>query len=120
MFPRKRKKEESTEQIKFVMHVRWLHPQILCFHIPNGGKRSKSEAALLKKMGVESGIPDLFIAKSNSRFNGLFIEMKAEKGKPTAKQIVIRNKLKSERYEVLLCRNFSEAYEAFKVYLSDT
>ena len=119
MIPRKRNKEEATEQIKFVMHVRWLHPQILCFHIPNGGKRSKSEAALLKKMGVEAGVPDIFIAKGNSHFYGLFIEMKTKEGKLTAKQVVIRNKLKSEGYEVLLCRNFSEAYEAFKVYLSD-
>lgn len=32
-----------------------------CFHVPNGGGRSKAEAGILKAMGVLAGIPDLFI-----------------------------------------------------------
>ena len=32
-----------------------------CFHVPNGGGRSKAEAGILKAMGVLAGIPDLFV-----------------------------------------------------------
>lgn len=33
----------------------------LCFHVPNGGGRSKAEAGILKAMGVVAGMPDLFV-----------------------------------------------------------
>ena len=33
----------------------------LCFHVPNGGGRSKAEAGILKAMGVLAGMPDLFV-----------------------------------------------------------
>lgn len=32
-----------------------------CFHVPNGGGRSKAEAGILKAMGVLAGMPDLFV-----------------------------------------------------------
>jgi len=49
----------------------------LLFHVPNGGKRSKVEAAWLKSSGVISGIPDLLLVwgKTIHAF-----EMKTEKG----------------------------------------
>lgn len=33
----------------------------ICFHVPNGGGRSKAEAGILKAMGVLAGVPDLFV-----------------------------------------------------------
>lgn len=32
-----------------------------CAHVPNGGGRSKAEAAILKALGVLAGMPDLLI-----------------------------------------------------------
>lgn len=32
-----------------------------CFHVPNGGGRSKAEAGILKAMGVLAGMPDLLV-----------------------------------------------------------
>jgi hypothetical protein len=40
----------------------WLElvlPDAIVFHVPNGGGRSKPEAAKLKRMGVKPGVPDL-------------------------------------------------------------
>ena len=48
----------------------------LLFHIPNGGKRTKVEAARLKAMGVVPGVPDLFLAIAGYGYYGLFIEVK--------------------------------------------
>lgn len=49
--------------------------RILYCHVPNGGKRNKREAGLLKRMGVIAGIPDLIIFTAVSI---LLIELKGE------------------------------------------
>lgn len=35
--------------------LRWMH------HIPNGGKRSKAEAARFRAAGVKAGVSDIFL-----------------------------------------------------------
>lgn len=61
----------------------WLHivsPACLWWHTPNGGWRSKREAARFKKMGVLSGVPDLvFVGMPKCRI--AFIELKTAKGR---------------------------------------
>jgi hypothetical protein len=45
--------------------VAWLEatlpPPWKCWHTPNGGFRTKVEAAKFQKMGVRPGMPDLFV-----------------------------------------------------------
>ena len=55
----------------------------LIIHIPNGGLRSKSEAARLKAMGVVAGVSDLFLPVMVHGHGGLWVEMKGldERGK---------------------------------------
>ena len=50
------------------------------FHIPNGGKRTKSEAARFKAEGVKPGVPDLFLPVARGPYHGLFVELKRQKG----------------------------------------
>lgn len=45
------------------------------YHVPNGGKRSKSEAARFRAMGVKAGVPDMI-----APYNGLYIELKRQRG----------------------------------------
>lgn len=51
------------------------------FAIPNGGKRSKVEAAIMKALGVTAGVSDVFVmlpALYHGRHcGGMFIELKA-------------------------------------------
>jgi hypothetical protein len=55
------------------------------FAIPNGGLRSKSEAARLKSLGVKAGVSDLFLPLPRCGSPGLWIEMKKPIGEfPTA------------------------------------
>jgi len=61
------------------------------FAIPNGGKRNKFEAAIMKGEGVRAGVSDMFLAVCRWRGNdleyaGMFIEFKFGKGKLTDKQ----------------------------------
>ena len=72
---------EDREQMLFVQWFKRHHEGILIFHIPNGGKRSASEGAKFKAMGVVPGIPDIFIPAWH-----LWIEMKKEKSGLVSKE----------------------------------
>jgi hypothetical protein len=110
---------ESTEQILFVNRVRQLHPGLIIFAIPNGGKRNPIEASRLKREGVLAGVPDLFIAKAKDKSHGLFIEMKkAEAGRVSEAQSKVHGALRTAGYDVLVCHGVEEAWSAFKAYLA--
>jgi len=66
---------ESMEQQGFLQWFSLKFPTVLCFHIPNGGKRSIKTAIRLKAEGVVPGVPDLFIPSWYC-----FIEMKRVNG----------------------------------------
>lgn len=57
----KRGNLEQKLQIAVVNYIRMAFPDVLCFAVPNGGKRSVIEAAMLKKMGVLAGVSDLLL-----------------------------------------------------------
>lgn len=94
---------EIQEQISFITWFKKEYPDFTIFHIPNGSLRDLKTAAILKKMGVMAGIPDLFILEQK-----LFIEMKkSEKQKLTKHQKEIKNKILSAGY------HFIEGYGSF-------
>lgn len=72
----------------------------LLHHIPNGGKRSKSEAARFKAMGVKPGVADLFLPVARCGYHGLYIELKALDGKVSAEQ---KNFLAAAKEQGFLC-----------------
>lgn len=73
-----RKPRNSPEDALQESIVNWLDVALVApamyWATPNGGKRSKKTAALLKKTGTKPGIPDLFVLH-----NGLLLgpELKA-------------------------------------------
>ena len=85
-------------------------------HIANEGKRSYQTAAMLKAMGMKSGVPDLFIPVPRKCWHGLFIEMKTEKGKASENQVKWIETLSSLGYKAVICHGFDEAVEAVKRY----
>ncbi|HCA5286865.1 TPA: VRR-NUC domain-containing protein [Acinetobacter nosocomialis] len=86
-------------------------------HSPNGGKRSKSEAARFKKMGTKPGFPDLFLPIAMGPFNGLFIEMKVSTGKVSISQKAYIPLLVDEGYRVDVCYSAQGAINLIKSYL---
>jgi hypothetical protein len=54
--------------------------------IPNGGQRSPREAARLRAEGVKAGVSDLLFPIPRQGKAGLWIELKAPKGRPTPAQ----------------------------------
>lgn len=63
------------------MCVGWFRLQYpavgkLLFAVPNGGARSRTEAAIMKAEGVTAGVTDLILLLGREGFNALCIEMK--------------------------------------------
>lgn len=123
---RKQKHPEHDEQVKL---VRWARANAerhralaLLFSIPNGGFRHARTAALIKAEGALAGIPDLFLAwprrwPDGSVSGGLFIEMKAQKGRLSASQKEIIPLLRERGYRVAVCYSADEAIAELCAYI---
>lgn len=87
------------------------------FHIPNGGSRNIIEATKLKKMGVKPGVPDLQLIVPNGEVHGLWIELKAQKGKLQPSQQIMIQRLEAQGYMCKVCFGADEAISEIKKYL---
>lgn len=114
-----------TEDEEQIMVMKWAELQMgrwpdlqWLFHIPNGGKRRKTEAARFKAMGVKAGVPDLFLPVPIGRYHGLFVEMKRrEGGKLSEDQKDWIEGLSENGYCVHRCDGWQEAVRVLEDYL---
>ena len=109
---------EHTEQTKFVMRARCMHPDLLIFAVPNGGKRDPREAARLKAEGVLPGVPDIVVARAASGYHGLYLEFKTPTGRTSAKQQAVIAQLVDEGYRVEIVRSAEDAWTVLEGYLT--
>lgn len=89
------------------------------FAIANGGQRHVRVAQKLKAEGVRRGVPDMFLPVPMKDWCGLFVELKREKGWPTAEQEDWIDYLNSMGYCAVICRGFDEAKEAITRYMTE-
>lgn len=113
---------EDTEQTHLFAWSTWAcskYPELsLMHHIPNGGKRSKSEAGRFKAHGVKAGVPDICLPCARGGYHGLYIELKRIKGgKLSAVQKEWIDALREQGYKVTVCYGFEEAREVIIDYL---
>lgn len=64
----KKKQPEQELQKAVASYLRYQYPQLLWFHVPNGGKRSKVEGAIFKAMGVRAGVADILLFWEAERY----------------------------------------------------
>ena len=112
---------ESDNQIAL---FKWLklneskHPAIKwIFHPPNGQKRDIRVAKRLKDEGVKAGIHDICIPYASQGKNGMFIEMKAPKGRLTDRQKEFKQYLEKNNYKSVVCYSWIEARDEIIEYL---
>lgn len=94
----------------------------MIFHIPNGGLRSPREAAKLKRMGVKSGVSDLFLPAPVTWYNGVelhgfFLEMKFGQGSLSENQIEFLARMEAEGYGTGTAFGASEGLALLMKYL---
>lgn len=89
----------------------------LVFHIPNGGGRSKGEGAKLKALGVLPGVSDLMLPVAKNGYHGLWIELKAENGKPSLDQLAWIDAMRRQGYAAIVAWGWQEAVTAIADYM---
>ena len=114
---------EHQDQKALMRWVAWnlkSYPELaLLYAIPNGGQRNRIVAAKLKAEGVKAGVPDLNLAVARGGYHGLYIELKAEKGKPSDNQKVWIAALRTLKYRVEVCHGWDKAKEVILNYLEE-
>jgi len=108
------KRAQPEEQLqmtvcKFLTHA--LDGNSMFFAVPNGGLRSRSEAARFKATGTVAGIPDICVV-NDGRLIGL--ELKAPKGRLSDAQLYCHERLRRARVPVSVCRSLDEVIEALR------
>jgi hypothetical protein len=103
------KRPEQALQRNVVKMLDTILPQPSHFHhVPNGGGRSKIEAAILKGQGVKRGVPDLMIFAPGAV---VAIEMKSEGGRTSPDQKAVMEKLRQCGVHTAVCRSVDDVLE---------
>ena len=112
---------EEREQQAVMEWAAWMqgkYPELRrLYHIPNGGKRDKATAAVLKSLGVKPGVPDLCLPVPRGGYHGLYIEMKAVGGRPAAEQREWLEELHEQGYRAAVCVGADAAIAVIEGYL---
>ena len=97
------------------------HSGLVWCHPPNGGNRTARTGALMKSMGAKAGVPDVLMFDRpfypcdpkyptgiHYHLNGLAIELKVGKNKPTPAQLKWHEDLRRCGWRVNVCRTVDE------------
>lgn len=81
-------------------------PGVFAFHVPNGGARSKVEAASMKGLGVVSGVPDLVLIRDGAVFG---LELKAPNGRLSPAQVATQEAMRAAGASVAVAAGLDSA-----------
>ena len=110
---------ESQLQQNCIYWFKLQYPKLskLLFAIPNGSKRDKKTAAILKAEGVVSGVSDLILLVPCKGHSSLCIEMKHGKGRQTENQKEWQKSAELAGNKYIICRTVAEFMDAVNEYL---
>lgn len=114
--------DESALQRACVAWFRMQYPEHapLLFAVPNGGRRSRTEAAIMKAEGVTAGVADLILLEARGGFGALCLEMKTE-SKDSRQSVGQKEWQKAtERWgnKYVVCRTFEQFEEVVRKYMA--
>ena len=114
----------NTEHAEKKILIQWFRIQYPRWHkclwaVPNGGMRHVRTAIKLKEEGLLAGVADLFLMIPKNNKHGMFIEMKAKKGKLQENQKDFLKIAQSMGYETKVCFGFNDAKNTIINYLQN-
>ena len=114
------KRKESELQISCVNWFRYQYPQykMLLFSIPNGGLRNIKTAVTLKREGVISGVPDLFLSLPRGEWHGMYLELKSGSNDLTANQDMFFILARKQGYKCEVIRTLDQFIREVTFYLN--
>lgn len=109
---------EQSALFEWAARLEGRAPELaLLYAIPNGGHRHPAVAARMKAEGVKAGVPDIHLPIARMGYNGLYIELKVGRNKPTARQIAWHVALKAHGHCVDVSYSWQEAAQKIARYL---
>ena len=103
---------ESRLQRDCVAWFRLQYPKHapMLFAVPNGGGRSRIEAAIMKSEGVTAGVADLILLEARGGFGSLCIEMKtgSSSSRQSASQKEWQRQAETNGNRYVVCRTFEQ------------
>lgn len=87
--PRRARPEDALQKAVVQMLKLCLVPGTYWHAVPNGGLRSKLEAAIMVGLGVRAGAPDLVVYGPDARAH--FMELKSASGRLSPEQREVRD-----------------------------
>jgi hypothetical protein len=109
---------ERIIQMNLVNWLRQKHPEIKFQANLAEQKCTASWRSILHRMGMRKGVSDLFFPASNQGFKGMWLELKADKGRPSKEQIEFIEDMKSEGYAGFITFGHEESEEKIKWFFS--
>lgn len=113
---------ESVLQRRCVGWFRRTYPPMakLLFAVPNGGLRSKVEAAIMREEGLQSGVSDLILLVARGGYGALCIEVKttAKSSTLSADQRAWHEVAKEYGNAVVVVRTFEQFVAVIEWYLA--
>lgn len=112
---------ESELQRQCVRWFRLQYPYLkgLLFAVPNGGKRSPTEAAIMRAEGVTAGVSDLILLVPNADYHALCIELKYGSGKQTDSQMRWQIAVTMQGYRYVVCNSLEQFVETINNYIKN-
>jgi hypothetical protein len=124
-FTPNRKRQPEKADMKAVWNWTQLnlknYPDLkMLFHIANEGTGTTTakQGAELNRMGRVKGVPDWCLPVPRGRFHGLFIEQKAERGRPTKEQKQWEELLNMQGYKAVTCVGWEKTIQTLVQYLN--
>ena len=111
--------EEQEQLFRWAEMQAGAYPELEhMYHVPNGGKRNRIEAAKLKRQGVKAGVPDIHLPAPRYGYHGLYIELKRQhEGKVSKDQAEWIEYLAHEGYVAAVCHGWYGAAQLIMRYL---
>jgi hypothetical protein len=106
------RRPEQAVQGNIVRHLPFILPRdAFMFAVPNGGARVGKEGAIFQRQGVVAGVPDLIVLWAGRAFG---LEVKAEKGTLSAKQVAAHAAMRRAGAPVAVVRSLPDAIAFFR------
>jgi hypothetical protein len=111
--PRRAQPEQQIQKALFT-HIRArAQPGMFAFHVPNGGYRRKTEAAILKGLGVKAGVPDVICIHRGKVYA---LELKAAGGRLSPKQRETTDALREAGATVRVATGLDDALKQLELW----
>jgi hypothetical protein len=113
MSARRHRPEDSIQRV-ISQHL-WTRgsPGLVWWHTPNGGKRNRIEAAIMKGLGVRTGVSDLIAVHEGRAFA---LELKADGGRPTEAQLQFIDDFRSAGGHAVVARGLDQALRTLEAW----